>query len=373
MAVDISQYVAQFGRNTGAPISAGVSRGLQRGDRNRMAQAQDQQAQEEYMTRGIKVIQSLPPEQRPQGWQSLMQGASEQGWDISGDEQWSDDMLPRLQARFGVAPPETEEQQQGPRFGTINPRDYTSDSLAQYQQSGDFRDLQRYESQRSVDIGGVPHRFDPASGGWYPAEVNPGGGAPGVAPQPGTGGRPRQITAEDVAASEAERAGAVTKAKEEARREVERQNPQAMQIKNTSLQLVNQLLGYGPEGERDPEALEATKGIFGRFDASAVGQMTQSGRQIDQQAALNQLRDILTAENLGIMSGVLTDRDIQVIANIAGGGLTGRQTDERAVEQLEELRGRLAKQVEARESSGGQQQNQQPRRFRYNPQTGRLE
>lgn len=248
MAVDISQYVSQFGkRGTGNP-GAGIGYGLraremrnrnrmaeqQRQDemqqRNRMAQADLKARQEAFMTDLTQTLESLPPEQRPQAWTGGMQRAAAENWDMDGiPMQWQEGMLPVLQGRFGVAAPGAESEQ-GPRFGTINPRDYTAESLAQYQQSGDFRDLQRYESQRSVDIGGVPHRFDPASGGWYPAEVNPGGGAaggsPGGEPQPGAGGDRRQITAEDVAQNEAERAAAVTKAQQAAKSEVDKASVQ---------------------------------------------------------------------------------------------------------------------------------------------------
>lgn len=263
--VDVSNYVAQFGRNSGAGIPGAVDRGLNRGYRNRMVE----------------------------------------------------------QAR--------------PRFGTINPRDYTAESLAQYQQSGDFRDLQRYESQRSVNIGGVPHRFDPATGGWYPAEVTPGGGASGA------GGDRRQITAEDVAKNEAERAAAVTKAQQEAKKQAELENPKAVQMRETGARLVRELLS--------PEMIESTKKLFGPLQGTDFARgMTFDPKVLDAKAKLEQLQDIATAENMGIMSGVLSESDLKVIGNIAGGGLVGRQSDEQAITNLEQL---------GQAFGGGQQQDQQ--------------
>ena len=86
----------------------------------------------------------------------------------------------------------------GPDFGKVQPGDFTPASLQAYGQSGDFNDLVRYESAKSVNIGGVPHVFDPAFGGYRPASVS-GGGAGG-----GTGGQSSTITTQSVAASEGE-------------------------------------------------------------------------------------------------------------------------------------------------------------------------
>ena len=82
----------------------------------------------------------------------------------------------------------------GPDFGKVQPGDFTPASLQAYGQSGDFNDLVRYESAKSVNIGGVPHVFDPAFGGYRPASVS-GGGA---------GGSSGPITTQTVAASEGE-------------------------------------------------------------------------------------------------------------------------------------------------------------------------
>ena len=82
----------------------------------------------------------------------------------------------------------------GPDFGKVQPGDFTPASLQRYGQSGDFNDLQRYESAKSVNIGGVPHVFDPAFGGYRPAAVA----------GTGTAGQASPITTQTVAASEGE-------------------------------------------------------------------------------------------------------------------------------------------------------------------------
>ena len=88
--------------------------------------------------------------------------------------------------RAGYAALASEEEfsamfgdQAGPNIGQYNPRDYTTDSFAQFVRTGDPSVLERYAAQRSVEIGGVPHVFDPAIGGYRPAGV---AGATGAQP-----------------------------------------------------------------------------------------------------------------------------------------------------------------------------------------------
>jgi hypothetical protein len=92
----------------------------------------------------------------------------------------------------------------GGDIGTYNPRDYTESSFSKFIVSRNPADLKRYAPQRNVDIGGVPHVFDPAEGIYVPATLGGGGG--GSSAPPAGGGVPgqqppagKQITAEDVA------------------------------------------------------------------------------------------------------------------------------------------------------------------------------
>ncbi len=79
----------------------------------------------------------------------------------------------------------------GGGYGVYNPRDYTTDSWAEFVKTDDPGVLERYANAQSVDIGGVPHVFDPARQGYFPASVT---GAQGA-----SGGQPTPITAESVA------------------------------------------------------------------------------------------------------------------------------------------------------------------------------
>lgn len=53
---------------------------------------------------------------------------------------------------------------QGSNIGTYNPRDYTTDSWAEFTKTGDPSGLKRYESSQIVDIGGVKTLVDKTTG-----------------------------------------------------------------------------------------------------------------------------------------------------------------------------------------------------------------
>jgi hypothetical protein len=55
----------------------------------------------------------------------------------------------------------------GGKIGTINPRDFTAESVAKYQQTGDINSLVRY-APKVVDIGGIQHRENTETGKWEP-------------------------------------------------------------------------------------------------------------------------------------------------------------------------------------------------------------
>jgi hypothetical protein len=96
-------------------------------------------------------------------------------------------------------------------IGQFNPRDYTPESFSEFIETQNPRVLERFSSQQSVDIGGVPHVFDPRTGGYMPAQL---GGAPQrpmaeepqgqqMPPQLVAPPEARAITPEDVASNRA--------------------------------------------------------------------------------------------------------------------------------------------------------------------------
>lgn len=228
------------------------------------------------------------------------------------------------------------DEDQGPKIGTYNPRDYTPESFAEFRRTGDDSVLKRFANQTTVDIGGVPHRFDPARGGYYPASV--GGSA--------TGGGIMPVTAETVAGNAATIEGAKEGAKVTARGEAEassaeavKQRERAVQQTKDTIQVVNDLLGAD----------------LGSITGTMARMPTYSPESMDLVAAARRLESLLTAENLGLMSGVLSETDLKVIKDI-GSGLNvtdnGIQMSEAgARRRLEQIRDKLQARLEG--ASGG--------------------
>lgn len=53
------------------------------------------------------------------------------------------------------------------KIGSPSPKDFTADSLANYEQSGNFRDLKRFRP-KVTKIAGVPHQYNPETMMWEP-------------------------------------------------------------------------------------------------------------------------------------------------------------------------------------------------------------
>lgn len=108
-------------------------------------------------------------------------------------------------------------------------------------------------------------------------------------------------------------------------------------LKSESLRLVNKLLNNA----------DGVRALVGPWDQTWISP-TFLGDTLKAQTDINQLRSILTAENLGIMSGVLSETDVAIIAAIAGGGLDVNGEDEAFLEEL----GRMQVSLEAQ--TGGE-------------------
>lgn len=238
----------------------------------------------------------------------------------------------------------------GPKIGTYNPRDYTPQSFSEFTKTGDPAVLERYASQRSVDIGGVPHVFDPARGGYYPASVS-------------GGGQQRPVTSRDVAESEAE----ITRGKESAKQDVKAQSPaeqreQRKAIKETRSELMGaeDTLGQIDNILGNEEYIDALTGVRGKVPG------VPGTPGFDAEVAFDRLKNSLTLENLGKMSGVLSESDIKILSSEAGGiepgmsreALIGRMNRIREVLEgkSEDARRRLREMMEG--SPQEQQQSQ---------------
>lgn len=257
--------------------------------------------------------------------------------------------------RAGYAALASEEEfgamfgdQSGPNIGQYNPRDYTTDSFARFVRTGDPRVLQRYESSRVVDVGGVPHLFNPASQTITPGRITSSGFQATGEPV-STGAQP--ITSETVATSEAEIAGQRTEATETARQRAKQESPEVKEQRrlkeqeaDRTVQLVDRLLKSGRLGS-----------ITGASTTIPVVGAAQAITARDELNDLKALTNLLTMGNLGRMSGVLSESDIRLIANAASGievGEYGTPVSEgRLKEILREIKQRLQNRQDA--GSGG--------------------
>lgn len=202
------QQIAAFGQaspqNPGGGLAIG-QRAAEMRNQNRLAELgrQDQMEQQEYSRqrlqqqeqhdfarRATESMLSAPPEQRPQMYQGFLQEAQRRGYDISGDPtEYSDEFLHQMAGATGAQVPGAG--QDSVRFGQINPRDFTTESLARFQRSGDFRDLERHANRQFRVVTGEDgrdylHVLDPATGGYMPATAEQAQGLIGAgAPQGG--------------------------------------------------------------------------------------------------------------------------------------------------------------------------------------------
>lgn len=152
----ISNQLAQFGRNSGSGIVAGVNQGLNRRAHNNalrqqrelgvaeLAQNQGQhqdQIEREYTANGYRVLSGLSPEERPAAYQAWLSGAQQRGFDIAG------------------VPTEYSDQ-------ALNTLGFASDASL-VQKGASQKSFSTVGGGNIVDVGGVAHfavpSFDPNS------------------------------------------------------------------------------------------------------------------------------------------------------------------------------------------------------------------
>lgn len=105
-------------------------------------------------------------------------------------------------------------------------------------------------------------------------------------------------------------------------------NEQAALQRQLTIETVDRLLA-NPEGLRDN---------FGFYDQYTPS-ISPNTRQAETD--LNQLRALLTVDNLDLMSGVLSETDIKILQNVAGGGIAETASEEGAVQALKRIRNTL--------------------------------
>lgn len=254
----------------------------------------------------------------------------------------------------------------GPNIGQYNPRDYTTDSFAEFTRTGDPSVLKRFASQQSVDIGGVPHVFDPAIGGYRPASVSgaapsgqpsqPGGQAPSVQPQAAP------VTAETVAESRA----TITSAEERAKLDAALAKQGYRLGENDQLEPIpggeparEQAAAESAQREQKRQAFDKADTMLGKIDtalgqvdwksAGAIGQVAQflggtSAKDLQTNIdtivanlGFDALADMRAASPTGGALGQVTEKEIRFLQSLRE-SLAQEQSPEQLRQNLSRLR-----------------------------------
>ena len=117
--------------------------------------------------------------------------------------------------------------------------------------------------------------------------------------------------------------------KQSEQKEIETKTEKAGKLKDTVISLAKDL--------RNHKGLNRS---VGSMQGSAVGQaLTFNEDSQDFINKYNQIKSILTAENLDMMTGVLSETDIKILSDIAGGGLQLRGSEDAFKAELDKLIG----------------------------------
>lgn len=116
-----------------------------------------------------------------------------------------------------------------------------------------------------------------------------------------------------------------------------KQDEKAMQVADSTKRLVSELLS-------NEDGLRSAVGAVDEFLP------TFSDNTRDAEAALDDLRNLLTVDNLGLMSGVLSESDIKILQSVGSNGLSG--SDDRVIGSLKRMAKALGVDVGGSRSGG---------------------
>lgn len=114
----------------------------------------------------------------------------------------------------------------------------------------------------------------------------------------------------------------------EKRKAAAEQKEKADLVKGEALRITQELLA-------DPDQI---RNSVGSFD-SILPSVTEGAQDFDKK--LDTLKSMLTAENLKLMSGVLSESDIKILSNIGSGELTTKGSEEEFIGALKRLEQKL--------------------------------
>lgn len=110
----------------------------------------------------------------------------------------------------------------------------------------------------------------------------------------------------------------------------QRKNKKAQVFQNKAVELLTGILA-------NPQLGDVLGSIEGNIDTRLF-----SDAEAELIADIQEAGNILTADNLSLMSGVLSETDIKILQNLSGGALNRTRTEKRFINDVTELRDRLS-------------------------------
>jgi hypothetical protein len=210
----------------------------------------------------------------------------------------------------------------GPNIGTYNPRDYTTESFAEFTRTNDPAVLERYTG-RTIDVGGVPYREMP-DGTLRRLQI----------PGAGQGAQPEEVTTETVAESRA----AITGAEAGARQDVEAQSPEAVRKQEEAIKQSRMNISSTEDVVNQADAILNNEDFISSLTGTRGMLPAVPGTTgFDAEVAFDRLKNTLTLGNLDKMSGVLSESDIKILRSAAG-GLEAGMSEQSFRDRLQEIR-----------------------------------
>jgi hypothetical protein len=95
----------------------------------------------------------------------------------------------------------------------------------------------------------------------------------------------------------------------------------------------------------NPELNDVIGSSEGKDEGFLFGDKIRSDKEAEAIADIKELESILTAENLSLMTGVLSETDIAIIRSLGAGALIRTRGEDRFIEDVTELKDKLSSQL----------------------------
>lgn len=135
----------------------------------------------------------------------------------------------------------------------------------------------------------------------------------------------------------------------------QRRLKKAKTFQTRTIELIDNIL-------KNPELNDVLGSVEGTDAGFLFGEKIRSDREAEAIADIKEVESLLTADNLSLMTGVLSETDIKIIRQLGAGALIRTRSEERFIKDVTALRTRLSKELvqtiddTATDRQGGAQQ-----------------